>query len=99
MLREFADVEVGRYRNFRRHREPVLRGEGRTTLNEKKSLIGARGANALTETAVVCDNAQIFGQEANDIASIKNQMSGALVQLRQILGERWCARIIKALNS
>ena len=79
MLREFADVEVGRYRNFRRHREPVLRGKGRTALNEKKPLIRARSANALTETAVVSDDAQIFGQEANDIAGIKNQMSGALV--------------------
>src|SRR6516162_9419075 len=83
---QFADVEVNRYRNLRRHSVPVLCNEGRTALDEKKPLIGAGGAGALTEPAVVRCNPQIFGQEADDTASIQDQMAGSLVQLWPIGG-------------
>src|SRR5262249_19062810 len=86
IFREFADVEVCRYRDLRRHRVPVLRDEGRTALDEKKPLIGTGGAGALAESTVVGCNPQLLGQEADHVARIQDQMTGALMQLRPVSG-------------
>src|SRR6516164_1660147 len=95
---QFADGEVSRYRNLRRHSVPILCNEGRTALDEKKPLIGAGGAVALAKTIIVCRNSQLFGQEADDIASIQDQMTRPLVQLWPIgrVGRR--SRVIEALD-
>src|SRR6516225_6930111 len=98
MFHEFADVEVSRYRDLRRHRVPILSDKGRTAFDEKKPLIGAGGAGALAKTIIVCRNSQLFGQETDDIASIQDQMARSLVQLWPIgrVGRR--SRVIEALD-
>src|SRR5262245_29935761 len=96
VLAEFGEVEVDRDRHLLRHAEPIFRCEGGSALEEQVAAVASRSAHTLAEPTVVADSAQVFGEEANEVAGVHYQGTSPLIELRCVAGECRRSRILDA---